>query len=67
MPRYEYEYERKDRYTKAEAIAMAAQYRSGYASGSPESRIDAYYDPDAKCWRVGKLKKKDANKYSRLR
>ena len=48
MPYYDSNYDRKSRYTKAEAIAMAAFYRSGHSSGSPESRIDAYYDYDAK-------------------
>ena len=67
MPYYDSNYDRKSRYTKAEAIAMAAYYRSGHSGGSPESRIDAYYDYDAKCWRVGKLKKRDANKYPRMR
>lgn len=60
MP-YWYGFERKQRYTRAEAIAAAAQYRSGHGGGSPESRIDAYYDYDAKCWRVGKVKKRYAN------
>jgi hypothetical protein len=59
---YNYDnYLQKARYTKAEAIAMAAFYRSGHKAGTPESRIDAYYDPCAKCWRVGKVKKRQAN------
>ena len=59
--------DRKARYTKAEAIAKAAFYRSGHGGGTPESRIDAYYDHSAKCWRVGKLKKYEANKHPRMR
>jgi len=51
----------KQRYTKQEAIDRAAVIRSGHGGGTPESRVDAYYDPYGKCWRIGKVKKRFAN------
>eukprot|EP00523_Entomoneis_sp_CCMP467_P004029 CAMPEP_0168748676 /NCGR_PEP_ID=MMETSP0724-20121128/16300_1 /TAXON_ID=265536 /ORGANISM="Amphiprora sp., Strain CCMP467" /LENGTH=68 /DNA_ID=CAMNT_0008796515 /DNA_START=51 /DNA_END=257 /DNA_ORIENTATION=+ len=62
MPYYNYNHNaHKNRYTRQEAIDRAAEIRSGHGGGSPESRVDAYYDYQAKCWRVGKVRKYEAN------
>jgi len=44
-----------------EAAQRAQEIRSGHQSGSPESRVDAYYDNFADCWRIGKVPKHMAN------
>lgn len=56
MPHYE-----KVSYTREEAVAAAQAIRSGHGGGTPESRVDAYYGLDDKCWHIGKLKKRAAN------
>jgi hypothetical protein len=69
MPKSKWSYDDdrgKLRYTREEAIQAAAAIRSGHGGGTPESRVDAYYDDVAKCWRIGKVKKRDAG-YARER
>jgi len=48
-----------------EAVQQAQGIRSGHQSGSPESRVDAYYDKFDKCWRIGKVPKCMANHQKR--
>jgi hypothetical protein len=38
----------KQAYTKQDAIEAARQIRSGHGGGTNESRVDAYYDHDAR-------------------
>ncbi len=52
----------KEEYTREEAVERAKEIRSGHGSGD-----HAYYDPYTKCWRVGKLKKWEANHCARER
>jgi hypothetical protein len=54
-------------YTREEAVQHAAAIRSGSWDGSPESRVNAYFDQYAKCWRIGKLNKWEANHRQRER
>ena len=70
MPRHRKEpspWAHKVEYTREEAVERAKEIRSGHGSGSPESRVDAYYDKYARCWRVGKLKKWEADHFARER
>ena len=57
----------KAEYTREEAVERAKEIRSGHRSDEPESRVDAYYDQYARCWRIGKLKKWEANHFARER
>ena len=61
----------KAEYTREEAVERAKdkdkEIRSGHKSDDPESRVNAYYDQYARCWRIGKLHKWEANHVARER
>ncbi len=69
MPKQKYDHNSQKLcyYTKEEAIEQAKAIRSGHGGGTPECRVDAYYDHDAKCWRIGKVHKWEANRGPRMR